>query len=204
MWHTYWTLSWGFGFLRPLCTCAGSSRLCSHMELAPLHAKVWTIWKQKSKSRLRQRHHESRWLLLLVPVSSRDGLQLICPLTWSSVGGHPLCLKCFTMEIWRPRLRWTEQHSSQIRTPRLMLAQPGSGGQKAKKINGMRGTELTLCQKHAYALKFNPDLLLNAFSTICPTTKTNWCINTCVHTHTQTPKLNVKRSSSKSMNWLDV
>lgn len=41
---TYWTLSWGFGFLRPLCTCAGSRRLCSHMELAPLLARVWTIW----------------------------------------------------------------------------------------------------------------------------------------------------------------
>lgn len=31
------------------------------------------------------------------------------------------------MEIWRPKLRWTEQHSSQIRTPRLILVQPGSG-----------------------------------------------------------------------------
>lgn len=46
--YTYWTLSWGFGFLRPLCTCAGSSRLCSHMELAPLLAKVWTIWSGQS------------------------------------------------------------------------------------------------------------------------------------------------------------
>lgn len=48
-------------------------------------------------------------------------------LTCSRAGGHPLCLRCFTMEMWRPKLRWTEQHSSQIRTPRLMLVQPGSG-----------------------------------------------------------------------------
>lgn len=39
-WRTYWTLSCGLGFLRPLCTWAGSSRLCSQMELAPLLAKV--------------------------------------------------------------------------------------------------------------------------------------------------------------------
>lgn len=51
-------------------------------------------------------------------------------LTCSSAGGHPLCLRCLTMEIWRPKLRWTEQHSSQIRTPRLILVQPGSGRQK--------------------------------------------------------------------------
>lgn len=48
-------------------------------------------------------------------------------LTCSRAGGHPLCLRCLTMEMWRPKLRWTEQHSSQIRTPRLMLVQPGSG-----------------------------------------------------------------------------
>lgn len=46
--------------------------------------------------------------------------------TCSSAGGHPLCLRCLTMEMWRPKLRWTEQHSSQIRTPRLMLVHPGS------------------------------------------------------------------------------
>lgn len=50
-------------------------------------------------------------------------------LTCSSAGGHPLCLRCLTMEIWRPKLRWTEQHSSQIRTPRLILVQPGSDRQ---------------------------------------------------------------------------
>jgi len=41
---SYWTLSCGFGFLRPLWTCAGSNRECSQMELAPLLAKVCTIW----------------------------------------------------------------------------------------------------------------------------------------------------------------
>lgn len=41
--RTYCTLSWGFAFLRPLCTCAGSSSECSQMELAPLLAKVCTI-----------------------------------------------------------------------------------------------------------------------------------------------------------------
>lgn len=50
-------------------------------------------------------------------------------LTCSSAGGHPLCLRCLTIEIWRPKLRWTEQHSSQIRTPRLILVQPGSDRQ---------------------------------------------------------------------------
>lgn len=50
---TYWTLSWGLGFLRPLCTWAGSRRLCSHMELAPLLAKVWTIWNAHT--------HGSQW-----------------------------------------------------------------------------------------------------------------------------------------------
>lgn len=51
---------------------------------------------------------------------------LFLSLTCRSAGGHPLCLRCLTMEIWRPKLRWTEQHSSQIRTPRLILVQPGS------------------------------------------------------------------------------
>lgn len=51
-------------------------------------------------------------------------------LTCSSAGGHPLCLRCFTMEMWRPKLRWTEQHSSQIKTPRLILVQPGSDRQR--------------------------------------------------------------------------
>lgn len=80
----------------------------------------WNQWDDSVKVH----HHECRKLLLFFPTSSRESSAL--SLTWSSVGGHPLCLRCFTMEIWRPRLRWTEQHSSQIRTPRLMLAQPGS------------------------------------------------------------------------------
>lgn len=42
---TYWTLSCGLGFLRPLWTCAGSSSECSQMEFAPLLASVCTIWK---------------------------------------------------------------------------------------------------------------------------------------------------------------
>lgn len=40
---THWTLSWGLALRRPLCTCAGSSRECSQMELAPLLASVCTI-----------------------------------------------------------------------------------------------------------------------------------------------------------------
>lgn len=39
----YWTLSCGFGFLRPLWTCAGSNRECSQIEFAPLLARVCTI-----------------------------------------------------------------------------------------------------------------------------------------------------------------
>ncbi len=58
-------------------------------------------------------------------------------LTCSRAGGHPLCLRCLTMEMWRPKLRWTEQHSSQIRTPRLMLVQPGSDRQ-AERSGGIR------------------------------------------------------------------
>ena len=46
--------------------------------------------------------------------------------TWRRAGGQPLCRRCLTMEMCLPRLRWTEQHSSQIRTPRLILVQPGS------------------------------------------------------------------------------
>lgn len=41
--QTHWTLSWGLALRRPLCTCAGSSRECSQMELAPLLASVCTI-----------------------------------------------------------------------------------------------------------------------------------------------------------------
>lgn len=63
------------------------------------------------------------------PSFSLSPLSSFLSLTCRSAGGHPLCLRCLTMEIWRPRLRWTEQHSSQIRTPRLILVQPGSGRQ---------------------------------------------------------------------------
>lgn len=68
---------------------AGSSRECSHIELAPLLYKVSTIW--------------------------------------SRVGGHAVCLRCLTWEIWRPRLRWTLQHSSHMKVPLFTDAQEGSG-----------------------------------------------------------------------------
>lgn len=45
---THWTLSWGLALRRPLCTCAGSSRECSQMELAPLLASVCTICGQEA------------------------------------------------------------------------------------------------------------------------------------------------------------
>lgn len=48
--------------------------------------------------------------------------------TWSRVAGQGLWRRCLTMEMWRPRLRCTLQHSSQMSTPRLMEAQPGSAG----------------------------------------------------------------------------
>lgn len=35
---------------RPLCTCAGSSRECSQMELAPLLASVCTICREEMPS----------------------------------------------------------------------------------------------------------------------------------------------------------
>lgn len=65
-------------------------------------------------------------------LSVRDSLPAVSVLTCSNAGGHPLCLRCLTMEMCRPKLRWTEQHSSQIRTPRLMLVQPGSRTGKEK------------------------------------------------------------------------
>lgn len=36
------------------------------------------------------------------------------------------------MEMWRPRLRCTLQHSSHTSTPLLMEAQPGSAGVEAR------------------------------------------------------------------------
>lgn len=48
---TYWTLSWGLALRRPLCTCAGSSRECSQMELAPLLASVCTICGEEMPSK---------------------------------------------------------------------------------------------------------------------------------------------------------
>lgn len=48
--------------------------------------------------------------------------------TCSSVGGQALWRRCLTMEMWRPRLRCTLQHSSHTSTPLLMEAQPGSAG----------------------------------------------------------------------------
>lgn len=48
--------------------------------------------------------------------------------TCSRVGGQALWRRCLTMEMWRPRLRCTLQHSSHTSTPLLMEAQPGSAG----------------------------------------------------------------------------
>lgn len=66
---------------------------------------------------------------------ARGGALCVCPHvptgpapTWSRVAGQGLWRRCLTMEMWRPRLRCTLQHSSQISTPRLMEAQPGSAG----------------------------------------------------------------------------
>lgn len=68
------------------------------------------------------------------PVGTR-GSRRACPHipvspapTWSRVAGQGLWRRCLTMEMCRPRLRCTLQHSSQMSTPRLMDAQPGSGG----------------------------------------------------------------------------
>lgn len=47
--------------------------------------------------------------------------------TCSNVGGHGVCLRCLTCEMWRPRLRWTLQHSSHIKVPLFTDAQEGSG-----------------------------------------------------------------------------
>lgn len=111
---TYWTLSWGFGFLRPLWTCAGSSSECSQIELAPLLARVCTIWDKRIY-----------WAAILRKAAEIVNVRL-SNLTCSKDGGQPLCRRCLTMEMCRPRLRCTEQHSSQIRTPRFILLQPGS------------------------------------------------------------------------------
>lgn len=78
--------------------------------------------------------------------------------TWSRAGGHPLCLRCLTMEIWRPKLRWTEQHSSQIRTPRLILVQPGSSMQT--EISGLTSTLDIQCYLLQTSVKVKSHLFL--------------------------------------------
>lgn len=110
-------MSWGFAFRRPLCTCAGSSSECSQMELAPLLAKVCTICRGQAGP---SGHGGSQWPSPHIPASPAR--------TWSRVAGQGLWRRCLTMEMWRPRLRCTLQHSSQMSTPRLMDAQPGSAG----------------------------------------------------------------------------
>lgn len=65
--------------------------------------------------------------------------------TCSSVGGHGVCLRCLTWEIWRPRLRWTLQHSSQIRMPLFIEAQQGSEKQH---VNYNTKGNMTLYVKH--------------------------------------------------------
>lgn len=44
------------------------------------------------------------------------------------------------MEMWRPRLRCTLQHSSQTSTPLLIDAQPGSGEQSRSQLKPREGT----------------------------------------------------------------
>lgn len=39
------------------------------------------------------------------------------------------------MEMWRPRLRCTLQHSSHTSTPLLMEAQPGSAGRAGTRVS---------------------------------------------------------------------
>ncbi len=57
-------------------------------------------------------------------------------LTCSWVGGQGVFDKCRTCELWRPRLRWTPQHPSHIRTPLFTDAQRGSkGSQENQQIN---------------------------------------------------------------------
>lgn len=78
----------------------------------------------------------SDWVWVMVTLSQQTG---ICSnnlrwlsycytmlLTANSVGLHCPLVSDLTWEMWRPRLRWTLQHSSQIRTPRLMEAHVGS------------------------------------------------------------------------------
>lgn len=57
-----------------------------------------------------------------------EGRTAQCSRTCSNVGGQALWRRCLTMEMWRPRLRCTLQHSSHTSTPLLMEAQPGSAG----------------------------------------------------------------------------
>ena len=65
----------------------------------------------------------------VLALSTRRGEELPgTALTCSRVGGQALWRRCLTMEMWRPRLRCTLQHSSHTSTPLLMEAQPGSAG----------------------------------------------------------------------------
>ena len=62
--------------------------------------------------------------------------------TCSSVGGHGACFRCLTWETWRPRLRWTLQHSSQIKVPRFTDAQEGSGRKNDISVAGTPETAM--------------------------------------------------------------
>lgn len=55
-----------------------------------------------------------------------------------------MCLRCLTWEIWRPRLRWTLQHSSHIKVPLFTDAQEGSG--EKSEISGKDTRWLLFCQ----------------------------------------------------------
>lgn len=72
----------------------------------------------------------SEGMLVAKTKSAESSNYVLCEFllfTCSSVGGHGACFRCLTWETWRPRLRWTPQHSSQIKVPRFTDAQEGSG-----------------------------------------------------------------------------
>lgn len=105
--HSIWLLSW---LPMPRTYCLPTAR-------------QWSFPKANTPPTLCPKAQKCPWRQ--VACSLLQQLQSLPP-TCSNVGGHGVCLRCLTWEMWRPRLRWTLQHSSQIKTPLFMEAQHGS------------------------------------------------------------------------------
>lgn len=92
--------------------------------------------------------------------------------TCSSVGGQALWRRCLTMEMCRPRLRCTLQHSSQTSTPLLIDAQPGSGMGRGGKSVGASGK----APPPEHTSRPGTRLVLQGMSTQFPQERRSWSL----------------------------